>query len=191
VSVEVIVFVIFGAAAIAGAVAMVAARNPVYSAMGLLLTMFSIAVFFVMNDAHFVAAVHILIYAGAIMTLFLFVIMLIGVDRTMDPDEPLPLQRPLGIGLSGAFLFLILVAGRTAWVTGRSDLGAGDTNGTIENISDQLFGTWMLPFLSTIFLLTIAAVGTIALAQFRAVTLVEPDHPEADVTPDAEEVTVR
>lgn len=165
--VEVVVFVLFALAALAGALVMVTARNPVYSAMGLLLTMFSMAVFYLMNDAHFVAAVQVLIYAGAVMTLFLFVIMLIGVDQSVDTDEQIPFQRPIALALGGGLLFLIVVAARAAWITGTpSGVCAEDCVGTIENISGELFGAWLLPFEATVLLLTIAAVGTIALAQF-------------------------
>ncbi len=178
-NVELLVFIIFGAASIAGAIVMISARNPVYSAMGLLLTMFSVAVFYVLNDAHFVAAVQVIIYAGAVMTLFLFVIMLIGVDRSEDTTEQLPLQRPVALVLGTGLLALILVAGRAAWITGRGVFSGGEINGTIENVADELFGTWMIPFLATVFLLTIAAVGTIALAQFaptsRAETSGDPE----------------
>jgi NADH-quinone oxidoreductase subunit J len=166
VSVELLVFIIFGAAAIAGGIVMVSARNPVYSAMGLLTAMFSMAVFYVMNDAHFVAAVQVIIYAGAVMTLFLFVIMLIGVDRAEDTTEKLPLQRPMALVLGAGLLVLILFAGRAAWITGLGAFTWSEINGTIETISDELFGTWMIPFLTTMLLLTIAAVGTIALAQY-------------------------
>lgn len=165
--VEVILFVIVALAALAGAITMVSARNPVYSAMGLLLAMFSMAVFYVMNDAHFVAAVQVLIYAGAVMTLFLFVIMLIGVDRTIDIDEQIPFQRPMAIGLGGGLVFILVIAARAAWITGRSSgVCSIDCNGTIESVSEELFGAWLLPFEATVLLLTIAAVGTVALAQF-------------------------
>ncbi|MFC2176865.1 NADH-quinone oxidoreductase subunit J [Actinomycetota bacterium] len=165
--VEVILFAIFALAALAGALVMVSARNPVYSAMGLLLTMFSIAVFYIMNGAHFVAAVQVLIYAGAVMTLFLFVIMLIGVDRAVDTDETIPLQRPMVMLLGGGLLFLVIFAAWDVWITGTaSGVCAVDCTGTIENVSDELFGAWLLPFEATVLLLTIAAVGTVALAQF-------------------------
>lgn len=163
---ETVVFVIFAVVSIAGGLIMVGARNPVYSAMGLLMSMFSMAVFYVLNDAHFVAAVQVIIYAGAVMTLFLFVIMLIGVDRTEDTTERLPLQRPLALALSFGLLLLIVVAGRTAWVTGLGLFSGGEANGTIENIAEELFGTWLIPLEATLLLLTIAAVGTIALAHF-------------------------
>jgi NADH-quinone oxidoreductase subunit J len=167
VTVEVVVFAAFALVAVAGALTMVTARNPVYSAMGLLTAMFAMAVFYVMNDAHFVAAVQVLIYAGAVMTLFLFVIMLIGVDRAEDRTEQIPFQRPVALLLGAALVALLFVAGRAAWVIG-GGAGSGEP-GTIENISDQLFGTWLLPFEATVLLLTIAAVGTVALAQFGRV----------------------
>jgi len=161
---EFIVFVIFAIAALVGAVTLVAARNPVYSAMGLLLTMFSMAVFYVLNDAHFVAAVQVIIYAGAVMTLFLFVIMLIGVDKEESTEEQIPFQRPVVAALGGGLILLVLLAGRSAWVVFER---GGAPVGTIENISDELFGTWMLPFQATILLLTIAAVGSISLARYE------------------------
>ncbi len=161
---EVVVFAIFAVAAVAGALTLVVARNPVHSAVGLLVTMFSIAVFYVLNGAHFVAVVQVLIYAGAVMTLFLFVIMLIGVDTSEGRQERIPFHRPLVIVLGMGLMVLILLAGRTVWVIrgGRSGIAVG----TIEEISNRLFGTWMLPFQSTVLLLTIAAVGTVALARY-------------------------
>lgn len=165
---EVVVFGIFAVIAIAGALMMVLARNPVYSAIGLLTTMFSIAVFYVLQNAHFVAAIQVIIYAGAVMTLFLFVIMLIGVDRTEDTTERIPYQRPLAVAVSVGFAAVILIAGAQAWVTGSSMLGVTELNGTIETVADALFGTWMIAFLATIFLLTIAAVGSIALAHYES-----------------------
>ncbi len=162
--IEVLVFAIFAVVAVAGAITLVAARNPVHSAIGLLVTMFSVAVFYVLNGAHFLAVVQVLIYAGAVMTLFLFVIMLIGVDKTEDRQERIPFHRPIVIGLGAGLLVLILLAGRATWVImgGHS----GTAIGTIEDISGELFGTWMLPFQSTVLLLTIAAVGTVALARY-------------------------
>ena len=161
-----VVFFIFAGAAVAGALVMVLARNPVHSAIGLLTTMFSIAVFYVLQDAHFVAAIQVLVYAGAVMTLFLFVIMLIGVDKSDDHTERIPYQRPLAIIVTGGLAAVILIAGSQAWITAGSPFAVEELNGTIEVVADALFGTWVLAFLSTIFLLTIAAVGAIALAHF-------------------------
>ena len=77
--VETVMFVLMAAGAIAGALSVVLAKNPVYAALGLLGTLFSLAVIYVVNLAHLVAAVQVIVYAGAVMTLFLFVIMMIGV----------------------------------------------------------------------------------------------------------------
>jgi NADH-quinone oxidoreductase subunit J len=163
--VEGLLFAIFGLTAIFGAVTMVWARNPVYSAMGLMLTMFSIAVFYVSNAAHFVAVVQVIIYAGAVMTLFLFVIMLIGVDKAEDRSENLPIQRPLALGLIALFGTGVVLAGRLAWSTGPSSGLA--IEGTIEEVSSELFNRWVLPFEITALLLIIAAAGAVALAFFR------------------------
>jgi len=176
--IEVVLFIIFAVVALAGAIVMVTAKNPVYSAMGLLTTMFTMALFYILLDAHFVAVVQILVYAGAVMTLFLFVIMMIGVDKKEDTAETIPFQRGLtvviGLGLAG----VIIMAGRQAWITGNTAFSAPDLNGTIETVSDALFGTWTVAFLATVFLLTIAAVGTVALAMFGTPQLRETESEE-------------
>jgi NADH-quinone oxidoreductase subunit J len=162
--VETVLFVIFAVAAVLGAVTTVWARNPVYSALGLMLTLFSVAVFYVSNGAQFVAAVQVIVYAGAVMTLFLFVIMLVGVDRAEDRKENLPGQRPLALGLLVLFVAGVLVAGHFAWVTGAGTPGGA---GTVEALGRLLFHRWVLPFELTALLLIIAAVGTIALGLFH------------------------
>lgn len=176
---EAIVFIIFAAVAVVGAITMLTARNPVYSAVGLLSTMFAIAVMYILLDAHLVAVIQVLIYAGAVMTLFLFVIMLIGVDRPgAYGDQPIGNRIMTWIVALGLFASLAL-AGREAWVTGLSDFGVPDLNGTIETVADELFGTWTIVFLATVMLLTIAALGTIALAYFRPGT---PDRDEEELS---------
>ena len=163
---ELVIFIIFGAIALAGALIMVLHPNPVYGALGLMATMLSIAVFYVVNSGHFIAAVQVVVYAGAVMTLFLFVIMLIGVDRAESLEERLPLQRQLAIGLGVLFLILIGLIGGNAWITAPE--AAEEPNGTVENIADLLFTDWLLPFEVTTLLLIIASVGAVALAQFDA-----------------------
>lgn len=163
--VELVLFIIFALAALLGAVTTVWAHNPVYSALGLMLTLFSVAVFYVSSGAHFVAAVQVIVYAGAVMTLFLFVIMLVGVDRAEDRRENLPVQRPVALGLLALFGAGVLVAGRLTWVTGEG--GGPGLEGTVENVGGELFRRWVLPFELTALLLIIAAVGTIALGLFR------------------------
>ena len=167
---EPLIFVLMAVAALAGAVTVVVARNPVYSAMGLLGTLFSVAVLYVVQLAHLVAAVQVIVYAGAVLTLFLFVIMLIGVDKSETREEKLPYQRALVGGLAG---FIVLFAGALTlfgnfdWVPAASGTQPAATNGTIEAVAEPLFTDWILAFEATALLLTIAAAGAIALAHFR------------------------
>ena len=176
---ETLIFIIFGIAAIAGALTMVWARNPVHSALGLMLSMLSVAVFYVLNSGHFIAAVQVIVYAGAVIPLFLFVVMLIGVDQADDRTETLPFQRQGAVIVAVLLAGALLLAGGAAWVTGPQ--GFADPNGTIEAISDELFDRWVLPFEVMGLLFIVAAAGTIALAKFdpkeRELAAVE-DEPE-------------
>ncbi len=164
---ETIVFIIFAAVALGGAIGMVTASNPVYSAMGLLSTMFSLAVLYLVLDAPFVAVVQVIIYAGAMMTLFLFVIMLIGVDKSDAYGAHVPAQRMMTAGVAVGFFAAVALAGRAAWVTGSAAFGSPNLYGSAEAVADEVFGTWTVVFLSTVMLLTIAALGTIALAYYE------------------------
>ncbi|MFB3044237.1 MAG: NADH-quinone oxidoreductase subunit J [Acidimicrobiia bacterium] len=167
---EPFLFVLMAGGALVGAVTIVAARNPVYSAMGLLGTLFSMAVLYVLQLAHLVAAVQVIVYAGAVLTLFLFVIMLIGVDKSEDWDEKLPYQRALVGGLGGLialFAGALTVSGDFDWVPAATITIPEATNGTIQAIAVLLFTDWVLAFEATALLLTIAAAGAIGLAHYR------------------------
>ncbi len=169
--IETIVFVLMAVSAIAGALTVVLARNPVRSAMGLLATLFSVAVLYVLQLAHLVAAVQIIVYAGAVLTLFLFVIMLIGVDKDESREEKLPLQRG-AVAVIGAVIVLLAIGlavfGDFEWVPAASEaLIPESTNGTVQVIGERLFTDWVLAFEATALLLTIAAAGAIALAHYR------------------------
>lgn len=167
--VELVLFVILAVAALSGALAVVLAKNPVYAALGLLGTLFSLGAIYVVNLAHLVAAVQIIVYAGAVMTLFLFVIMMIGVDRAEDISENLPYQRRM-IGILGVGILLIggglALGGRFSWVPASSG-PVPIPNGTIQAVAEPLFTQWLLLFEVTALLLTIAAAGSIALAYYK------------------------
>ncbi len=163
-----VVFVVAGAAVLAGALGVILATHPVHSALMLVMTLFGVAVLFVAQEAHFLAAVQIIVYAGAIVVLFLFVIMLLGVDRTENiRSEPLTAQRPLaylaGIGVIAAIFLLA----RTAWVSGAESVaGAADgPGGNVEKIASSLFTRYLLAFEMTSVLLVIAVVGAVVLAR--------------------------
>lgn len=167
--VEFVIFVLMGAGALAGGVTVVVARNPVRSAMGMLGSLVSLAVIYVVNLAHLVAAVQVVVYAGAVLTLFLFVIMFIGVDRAEDTSETIPLQRKLvaGLALAVAVGAAVLVwRGRFSWTPAALE-SVPIPNGTVQALGGELFTTWVLGVEVTALLLTIAAVGAIALAFYR------------------------
>jgi NADH-quinone oxidoreductase subunit J len=139
--------------------------------MGLLATLLAMAVLYVMQLAHLVAAVQVVVYAGAVMTLFLFVIMLIGVDRSEETRETLPNQRwaTIGVGVVALAVAVGLAAGgRFSWVPAAGpSFDPQATNGTVQAIAEPLFTSWVLAFEAIALLLTIAAAGAIALAYYR------------------------
>lgn len=167
---EAIIFYVFGAIALAGGVTVVGARNPVYSALGMMSTLFSFAVLYIVHLAHFVAAVQVIVYAGAVMTLFLFVIMLIGVDRAEDRSETLPRQRYFVAGVLLASLGVVIALGTGtswSWVSYPQAGTSLPINGTIQRIAVDLFTDWALPFEAISLLLIIASIAAIVLAFFK------------------------
>lgn len=161
---------VFTAAAVivlAGAIGVVLARNPVHSALMLVMTLFGVAVLFVSQTAHFLAAVQVIVYAGAIVVLFLFVIMLLGVDSEEDVGaERLPFQRPAAIAIGVLSLLLLFFLARLDWTTGApSGAGAASGGDNVELLGRSIFTTYLLPFEATSALLVIAVVGAVVLAR--------------------------
>jgi NADH-quinone oxidoreductase subunit J len=168
--VEALLFVVVGLVAVVGAVTVVVARNSIHSALGLLATLLAVAVLYVVQLAHLVAAVQVIVYAGAVLTLFLFVIMLIGVDEDESREEELPFQRWIVGGLSIVIVLFaggLTLFGNFEWVPAATSTVAAVTNGTVEAVAAPLFTDWVLAFEATALLLTIAAAGAIALAHYR------------------------
>ena len=160
-----------GLVALVGAVTVVVSRNPVHSALGLLATLLAVAVLYVVQLAHLVAAVQVIVYAGAVLTLFRFVIMLIGVDKDETREETIPFQRWI-VGAVSAVIVLftagVTIFGDFEWVPAADGAPLSTaTNGTIEAVALPLFTDWVLAFEATALLLTIAAAGAIALAHYR------------------------
>ena len=163
------VFVAAATIVIVGAFGVILARNPIHSALMLVMTLFGIAVLFVAQEAHFLAAVQVIVYAGAIVVLFLFVIMLLGVDREEAVEaEELRFQRPLAIGLGIVVLAEIVILGGTAdWVTGNLSVAgeAGGVGSNVEKLARSIFTRYLLAFEITSALLVIAVVGAVVLAR--------------------------
>jgi len=162
------VFAVAAAIILAGAVGVVVARNPVHSALMLVMTLFGVAVMFVLQQASFLAAVQVIVYAGAIVVLFLFVIMFLGVDREENiAVEPLRGQRPLAVALVVLGATGLLLLGEVSkWTTGQPHVAGTDTGAPNVNLlGKSLYTTYLFPFEATSALLIIAVVGAVVLAR--------------------------
>jgi NADH-quinone oxidoreductase subunit J len=191
--VDVGTFAVAAAIVLAGAVGVVAARNPVHSALMLVMTLFGIAVLFVLQRASFLAAVQVIVYAGAIVVLFLFVIMFLGVDREENiAAEPLRGQRPLAIGLVALGTTGLLLLGQVAhWTTGAPHVAGTDVGEPNVNLlGKSVYTTYLFPFEATAALLIIAVVGAVVLARRPPVAanpvdeVAAGDDPATGDTPD-------
>jgi len=166
---EAAIFFVCGATVIIGALGVIAGRNPVHSALFLLLTLVSVAVLYLQLHAALVAAIQIVVYASAIVVLFLFVITLLGVDKQEARDDAHPVQRVAAVVLGALALVgvLVLVHGNR-WVTGahstRGALGTAET-GNVETLAKSLFTDFVWAFEITAVLLVIAVVGSVVLAR--------------------------
>jgi NADH-quinone oxidoreductase subunit J len=169
-----VVFWVFAPISIGSAIGMLFQRNAVHAALFLIVNFFTIAVFFLILGAPFLFAVQIIVYAGAIMVLFLFVIMLLGVDREETLIEQLRGQRPLAIvlGLGIAVeLFFAIRAGVGFATRGPENFDEVANRGLVGNaeaLSRVLFRNYFFPFEVTSILLIIAAIAVMVLASRRA-----------------------
>ncbi|MFN2614428.1 MAG: NADH-quinone oxidoreductase subunit J [Actinomycetota bacterium] len=147
----------------------VVAPNTVHSALALVLNFFMLAVFYVLLEAQFLAAAQVIVYAGAIMVLFLFVIMLLGVDREETIVEPIRYQRliaaPLAIAFVGIAVFTVRGALQSVTFTGLSDANHA---GNVQGLGRLLFTRYLFPFEVTSLLLIIAAIGAMVIAKRRS-----------------------
>ena len=191
---EAAVFSVAALIVLSGAIGVVIARNPVHSALLLVQTLFGMAVLFINLDANFLAAVQVIVYAGAIVILFVFVIMLLGVDRLEDLQiEPIAGQRPLAAvawaGTLGTLLTVVLVT--IDKITGQpSSTGPLDTGPDVNRLGELLFTRYAFAFEITAVLLTISVVGAVVLSrrpkgELEPIPEIEPElarEPELEVT---------
>jgi NADH-quinone oxidoreductase subunit J len=186
--VELVVFVLAAAIVLGGALGVILNSNPVHAALSLVATLFGIAVLFVAQEAHFLAAVQVIVYAGAIVVLFLFVLMLLGVDRAEDLSiEPIAVQRVGAaiVGLGILLLSVIALASTSFEATGApapADAPNRVTEGIadIDQLGESLFTDYLFAFEITSVLLVIAVVGAVVLSRrVRRAELVDDPLVEA------------
>ncbi|MBU6280815.1 NADH-quinone oxidoreductase subunit J [bacterium] len=157
-------FWILAILAVLSAIVTILHRSPVYGALALVQTLLLIAAMFVLLDAHLVALLQVIVYAGAIMVLFLFVIMLLGAEDEVRLEGRSALR--LGALVSAAALAVELA---TVVVAKRGDDTALPAAfGTTEALAERLFSRWALPFELTSLLLMVAVVGAVVLARRKA-----------------------
>ncbi|WP_437729369.1 NADH-quinone oxidoreductase subunit J family protein [Sorangium sp. So ce861] len=166
-------FAYFGLASLLvllGGLATVAARNPIRGAMGLLTSIVGIAGLYLMLSAEFLAAIQILVYAGAVVILFLFVIMLLGPSATSPRDARTAVPRYVGAGVFAASSIGALALVASAAKPGaRVVPEAPEALGTIEALGHELFTKGIVPFELSGALLLVAVIGAVAVARGKQV----------------------
>jgi NADH-quinone oxidoreductase subunit J len=163
---ELVMFLITAAIALIGGVAMLTSRNAVHSALFLLLNFAAIAVLFLLLQSPFLFAIQLTIYAGAIMVLFLFVVMLLGAERVEDQPDRLAWQRILALGLAVVLLVQAVILGMRLGISAPPETTPGMAAISAPGrIGAELFTTYLLPFEITGVLLLVAIVGVVVLQQ--------------------------
>lgn len=163
---ESVLFYLFGAMALATAIYVVSARNPLHGAMGLIGTFFALAATYVLLGAHFLAVLQLLVYAGAIMVLFVFVIMLLNLkDEELGGRRVTPAKIAAGgaLGLTG----LVLAVRVFGPLAPTADLASEPGFGTVKAVGRVLYGPYLLSFEATSLLLLVAIVAAVVVARVR------------------------
>ncbi len=162
---QLLLFLVLALVAITSALGMLINRNAIYSALFLVVNFATVAVFFMLLNAPFIAVAQVSVYAGAIMVLFLFVIMLLGAERGGQTSS-IPWQRPLAVAL-GIILLLeagfILLGQRGVIPLVTTELSSGF--GSPAQVGTELFSNYLLPFEVTSVLLLVAMIGAIVLTK--------------------------
>lgn len=161
---EAILFWVLAVVAVAGALGVVFAPKAVYSAIALAVTMIALAVLYIAQDAPFLGVVQVVVYTGAVMMLFLFVVMLIGVDSSDSLVETLRGQRIAAIAVGMGFGVLLIAGIGNVSVAGFVGLTQANANGNVEGLAVLIFTKYLWAFELTGALLITAALGAMVLA---------------------------
>ena len=165
---EAYLFYIMATVSVAAATYLIFEKNPVFSALYLIETMVCIAVLYILLQAQFIAAVQIIVYAGAIMVLFLFVIMLLNLNIKEEAKDALPFQKIPAVLMGIALLTVICIVLKSKLLQGKQgEYTTAYVNriGNTKLIGNLLFTDYLLPFEITSILLFVAAIGAIMLAK--------------------------
>jgi len=158
------VFWILGALTIGSALMVILSTHPVRSILYLILTFFMISANYILMNAHFIAIVNIIVYAGAIMVLFLFVLMMLNLSQSNEPKSPVKMVAAAVIA-GGSLLVVLVAAMRDSFVSASNIVSTTNQQGLVENLGKELFTTYVLPFEISSVLFISAIVGAVVLAK--------------------------
>jgi len=158
------IFWILGALTIASALMVIISSHPVRSILYLIVTFFMISAHYVLMNAQFLAIVNIIVYAGAIMVLFLFVLMMLNLSKDKEPKSPLKMTAAAVIA-GGSLLVVLVAAMRDAVLSPSNIISSTNQQGLVENLGKELFTTYVLPFEISSVLFISAIVGAVVLAK--------------------------
>jgi NADH-quinone oxidoreductase subunit J len=158
-----IVFWFLTALALVAAIGVISSKNPIYSVLWLIVVFFAISGHYILMNAQFLAIVNIIVYAGAIMVLFLFVVMLMNLNSDAEPVKNVYMKMA-GI-ISGLTLMIVLVAAFSSTETQNVLMAPGTSVGLIENLGKALFNKYVVPFEISSILFLSAMVGTIVIGK--------------------------
>jgi NADH-quinone oxidoreductase subunit J len=168
---EALIFYVLGAVTVASAVCVILLRRPLHNVLFMILTMIGLAGLFILLNAEFVGMVQLIVYAGAVMVLFLFVIMLLNLDQLPAPSDPRALRWWVGIALAvGLAALLVPIIRAFVPPAGQGTLTGAGTQGlsNTEIIAKELFTTYLLPFEIASVLLLAAIIGAVVLARKKS-----------------------
>lgn len=155
-------FYVLAAMVLISGLTVISAKNPITSAISLVVTLGAVAGLFALMDAHFIATIQVLVYAGAIMVLFVFVIMLLNLEPEGSAGLQFSPMKAVGVGVAGAGGLLMLwklLPGGTAFGAVSPDYG------TMEAVANRLFVNYLIPFEAISLLLTAAVVGAVVVGK--------------------------
>ena len=158
-----ILFWFLSALAIVAAIGVVSSKSPVYSVLWLIVVFFSISGHYVLMNAQFLAIVNIIVYAGAIMVLFLFVIMLMNLNSEAEPPKNIYLK--MGGIVAGLCLMIVIVAALSNSTSARVILKGGTSVGLIKNLGMALFNDYVIPFEISSILFLSAMIGAVVIGK--------------------------
>jgi NADH-quinone oxidoreductase subunit J len=164
---EAFFFLLLAAVSVFSALMVILQKNPVASVLFLVLTFFSLASLYIMLSAPFLAIIQIIIYVGAVMVLFLFVLMLLNLKRLQEGG--LPAMKITGVLVAGLLMVVVTALLRAVAMPSGSMTKAAEGLGTVENVGARLFTHYLLPLEIASFLLLAAIIGAIVLAKSREV----------------------